>query len=107
MISLRYRRNYGRLIQHPGLALVPMLMFVAAYTHQRISIGRGFKFPRFVVLGAGVAWLIYSVYEFAIARELKPESVPIRADFLIIYPALLVVTGLGFVAYVNTFRTRP
>ena len=86
-------------IRCPNLALVPAVLFLAAYVQHRLRIGRGFRFSRFVVLGASVLWLLYTIYEFSVQRELPPESVPIRIDLLVVYPALLAVTAAGVVAY--------
>ena len=93
-------------IRYPVLALVPAVLFVAAYVHHRVRAGRGFRFSRFIVLAAGVVWLLYTVYEFSIQREVKPESVPIRIDLAVVYPALLIVTAAGVAAYLFGFRHR-
>jgi hypothetical protein len=93
-------------IAHPTLAFVPALLFVAAYVHHRLLGGRGFRLARFVVLSAGCAWLLYALYEFGVQREFKPESVPIRVDLAFIGPVLLVVTGLGAIAYLFGFPRR-
>jgi hypothetical protein len=93
-------------IRYPVLALVPAALFVAAYVQHRVRSGRGFRFSRFCVLSAGITWLLYTVYEFAIQRELKPESVPIRVDLAVVYPALLAVTAAGVAAYLVGFRRR-
>jgi hypothetical protein len=93
-------------IRHPGLALVPAVLFLVAYVQHRVRVGRGFRFSHFVILGAGVVWLLYTIYEFGVQRELKPESVPIRIDLLVVYPALIAVTAAGVAAYVVGFRGR-
>jgi hypothetical protein len=93
-------------ISYPVLALVPAALFVAAYVQHRVRGGRGFRFSRFVVLAAGVIWLLYTIYEFSIQRELKSESVPIRVDLAVVYPALLAVTAAGVAAYMFGFRRR-
>jgi len=93
-------------IRHPVLAIVPALLFAAAYVHRRVSGGRGFRVSRFVILSAGVVWVFYLYYELHIQQELKPEQVPIRVDLLAIYPALLIFTVLGITAYLLGFRSR-
>jgi hypothetical protein len=91
-------------IRYPGLALVPAVLFLAAYVQHRLRIGRGFRFSRVVVSGAGIVWLLYTIYELSVQRELPPESVPIRIDLLVVYPALLAATAAGVVAYAAGFR---
>lgn len=93
-------------IRHPVLALLPAVLFVAAYVQLRVRSGRGFLFSRFVVLAAGCFWLLYSLYEFGVQRELKPDGVPIRVDLAVVYPALILITAAGFTAYVFAFRRR-
>jgi hypothetical protein len=93
-------------VSNPGLALVPAVLFIAAYIHHRVRGGRGIRPTRFVVLVAGSVWFLHALYEFSVQREFKPENVPIRVDLAIIGPALLVVTAAGSIAYMFGFP-RP
>ncbi len=80
----------GILVQHPGLAALPALVFLLLY---RLA-------PRRLILAAAVAWLLYGFYEFGMKLELLCSGeCDIRIDLLRIYPALgalsliAVVTG--------------
>ena len=95
-------------INNPGLAFVPVILFVAAYIHHRVLGGRGFRPARMVVLAGGCIWLLYALYELSVQRELKPESVPIRVDMVFIGPALLIASVLAVFAYLFGFpRSSP
>src|ERR1035441_10885759 len=86
-------------INNPGLAFVPVILFVAAYIHHRVLGGRGFRPARLVVFAGGCIWLLYALYELSVQGKLKPESVPIRVDMLFIGPALLITSALAVFAY--------
>src|SRR5687767_6087941 len=91
-------------ISHPGLALLPAFLFFAADFHHRIR-SSGLQFSRLLMLGAGVVWLLYAIYEFTVQRGVTQDSVPIRVDLLLMFPVLLIVTLLGTVAYAISFRS--
>jgi hypothetical protein len=56
-----------------------------------VLLGLGRRTRRRVVLGVGVAWLLYSVYEFAMKqRWLCSGECNIRIDLLVIYPLLFL-----------------
>lgn len=94
------------LINFPLLGLVPAALFLAAYVHRRIRVGRDSRASRLVVLAGAVIWMLYLVYEFRVQGELKTENVPIRADLLFVYPVLLGVTVAGIGAYLFGFGRR-
>jgi hypothetical protein len=94
-------------INNPGLAFVPVILFVAAYIHHRVLGGRGFRPARLVVLAGGCIWLLYALYELSVQGKLKPESVPIRVDMLFIGPALLITSALAVFAYLFGFPHKP
>lgn len=93
-------------INFPFLALIPAALFLTACAHSQIRIGRDSRASRFVMLTGAVIWMLYPVYEFRVQGELKTENVPIRADLLVVYPALLGVTVAGLGAYLFGFRRR-
>jgi hypothetical protein len=68
-------------------------------------LGLGRRGHRRVTIGAGVAWLSYAFYEFAMKqRWLCSGECNIRIDLLAIYPALVI----AFVAaVVSLLRPRP
>ena len=74
-----------------------------------VLLGLGRHARRRVATGAGIAWLLYGVYEFGMEqRWLCSGECNIRIDLLLIYPLLLT----GFVAAaISLFRasagTRP
>jgi formate hydrogenlyase subunit 3/multisubunit Na+/H+ antiporter MnhD subunit len=58
-----------------------------------------------VAVGAGVAWLLYSAYEFGMKqRWLCSGECNIRVDLLLIYPVLLIILIVGAV---SLFRSPP
>ena len=81
-------------IEHPLLAAAIGLLLVALgrWTHRRLA------------MTAGVMWLMYSLWEFAIKqRWLCRGDCDIRADLILIYPVLL----LASVAAVVSLLIRP
>jgi hypothetical protein len=81
-------------IEHPLLAAVIGLLLLA--------LGRSLH--RGLAMTAGVMWLMYSVWEFAIKqRWLCRGDCDIRADLILIYPVLLV----GSLAAVVSLVIRP
>jgi hypothetical protein len=51
----------------------------------------GRRFGRGVATGAGIAWLLYGVYEFGMKqRWLCSGECNIRVDLLLIYPVLVI-----------------
>ncbi|HET7456295.1 MAG TPA: hypothetical protein VFJ74_01490 [Gemmatimonadaceae bacterium] len=82
----------------PTLAIVPGVLFLLLYLARR----------RRLVLAAGVAWLIYAVYELGMEhRVLCSGECDIRVDLLAIYPLLLLLSLAALVALVWPRRTRP
>jgi hypothetical protein len=87
-------RTMAVFIEHPLLAAVIGLLLLA--------LGRSLH--RGLAMTAGVMWLMYSVWEFAIKqRWLCRGDCDIRADLILIYPVLLV----GSVAAVVSLLIRP
>jgi hypothetical protein len=77
------------LIQWPLLAAVPGLLFLGLYRSLR----------RRWILYAGVAWLLYALYELGMRwRWLCTGECNIRVDLLLIYPALAMVSLAAIVA---------
>jgi hypothetical protein len=51
------------------------------------------------VLGAAAAWLLYGLYEYGMRlRWLCSGECNIRVDLLLLYPALLVVSGVALLS---------
>jgi hypothetical protein len=80
-------------------------IFAATIGIALVVLGR--RAGRGVVTGAGIAWLLYGVYEFGIKqRWLCSGECNIRVDLLLIYPVLVI----GLVAAgISLFRAprRP
>jgi formate hydrogenlyase subunit 3/multisubunit Na+/H+ antiporter MnhD subunit len=69
-----------------------------------VLLGLGRRAHRRVAIGAGLAWLLYALYEMGMQqRWLCSGECNIRVDLLIIYPVLLV--GL-VAALVSLLRAR-
>jgi hypothetical protein len=84
----------GIFIVSPWLALLPALAFAAV----------GYRSHRAVAWMAAVVWLLYAVYETAMARRiLCSGECNIRVDLLLLYPFLLI---LSLVALVIAIRGR-
>ncbi|MBI3988090.1 MAG: hypothetical protein HY347_00590 [candidate division NC10 bacterium] len=78
------------LIEEPLLAAVPCGVFLALFAVSR----------KLLVLVAAGAWLAYLPYELAMKlRILCSGECNIRVDLLFLYPALLVVSVVGLVAF--------
>lgn len=88
-------RILGIFIAFPWLALVPALAFAA------IGYRRRHVFPWAVA----TAWLLYGVYETAMARRiLCSGECNIRVDLLVLYPVLTILSVAA--AVVAARRTR-
>jgi hypothetical protein len=85
------------LIEWPALALVPAgLLFALALAARRR-----------LVYGAACGWLAYAVYEYGMKwRWLCSGECNIRVDLLLLYPALLVLTGVALVSGIRALRRR-
>jgi hypothetical protein len=86
-------------IEYPALAAAIGLML----------LGLGRRTHRRVAAGAGVAWVLYALYEFGMKqRWLCSGECNIRIDLLVIYPALaagLVIAALSLLR--ARWGTRP
>ena len=68
-----------------------------------LAFGRGRRAP----VVAGVAWLLYAVYETGMKqRWLCSGECNIRVDLLLVYPMLLVVTVVAVVSLIRNGRGR-
>ena len=84
----------GVFVEHPLLAAVIGILFV--------TLGR--VLHRSLATAAGVMWIIYSLWEFAIKqRWVCRGDCDIRADLIFIYPLLI----LGSVAAVVGLVIKP
>lgn len=85
------------LIELPWLGLIPAALFLAAY---RVSRRR-------LALVAGIAWLLYVPYEYAMLRRwLCSGECNIRIDLLLIYPALVLISAAAAVAVLRSATRR-
>ena len=76
-------------IQTPLLAALPAVLFLGLYR----------VFRRRLILYAGMAWLLYAIYELGMnKRWLCSGECNIRVDLLLIYPLLALMSIAGFVA---------
>jgi hypothetical protein len=84
-------------IRFPTLAVLPALLFLVLH---RI-------FSRRAALHAGLAWLLYGLYELGMRqRWLCSGECNIRVDLLLIYPSLGVISIVGIVASARAARNR-
>ena len=88
----RFLSMMGIFIVYPWLAaLIGVALLV---------LGRGGR----AAAVAGVAWLLYAVYETGMKqRWLCSGECNIRVDLLLVYPLLLIMTVIGVV---NPLRTK-
>ena len=85
------------LIELPWLGLIPAALFLAAH---RASGGR-------LALVAGLAWLVYVPYEYAMLRRwLCSGECNIRVDLLLVYPALVLISAAAAVAVLRSAARR-
>jgi len=85
------------LIELPWLGLIPAALFLAAHRVAR----------RLVVMVAGVAWLAYVPYEYAMLRRwLCSGECNIRVDLLLVYPALVLISAAAAVAVLRSAARR-
>jgi hypothetical protein len=84
-------------IEWPLLAIVPSVVFLAAYGATR----------RRLTAAAGLAWLLYAAYEMAMRlRWLCTGECNIRVDLLLIYPLLAFLSVVAIVSAIRR-RTKP
>jgi hypothetical protein len=88
-------RTMGVLIERPGLALLPALLFLALY----------FSTRKVVVLVAGLTWLGYCLYETGMKqRILCGGECNIRIDLIAIYPMLIGISLIAAIVGLLAFR---
>lgn len=64
-----------------------------------LLLGLGRLMHRWLAMVAGIMWLLYSLYEFAIKKRwLCTGDCDIRADVVLIYPILLLGTVVAVVS---------
>lgn len=91
-------RAMAVLIEYPVLAGVIGLLLV----------GLGRWAGRRIVLGVGLIWLLYAVYETGMQqRWLCGGECNIRVDLLLIYPLLLGASAVAAVSLLRAGRGRP
>ena len=85
------------LIELPWLGLIPAALFLAAHRASR----------RRLALVAGLAWLVYVPYEYAMLRRwLCSGECNIRVDLLLVYPALVLISAAAAVAVLRSAARR-
>jgi hypothetical protein len=86
---------YPLLVAWPALAGIPVLLFGGLFAASR----------RKIALAAGLVWLLYLLYEYAMKlRLLCSGECNIRVDLLLIYPALVALSAAGSVAAAKAWR---
>lgn len=85
----------SQLSTNPVVMLLIGLLFFAAYLLIKGRAGSTLR-PQ-ALLWPGVAWTLWAIWEFAIAR-FSPEA-NIRVDFLLIVPLVLIVSVVGLVRF--------
>ena len=84
-------------VEYPWLAALVAIPF----------LGLGRRLGRRVAVAAGLAWLLYAVYEMGMKqRWLCSGECNIRIDLLLVYPVLLVFTLAGAVSLLRSGRAR-
>ena len=85
------------LIQSPWLAVMPACLFLVLYRVTR----------RRVVSVAGLTWLAYAVYEYAMYRRwLCTGECNIRVDLLLLYPCLILLSLIAGVSAIRAIVQR-
>jgi hypothetical protein len=88
-----------------------MAIFIA-YPWSAAAIGAlfvalGWRRQRRVVTGAGIAWIIYAVYETGMQqRWLCTGECNIRVDLLLIYPLLLLISAAALFSLIRAQRPQ-
>ena len=86
------------LIDRPLLALLPAGLFIFLWVSSRSRWS----------LAAAVTWALYAGYEYGMkARVLCSGECNIRVDLLLVYPALLVVSGAAIFRSLRRFMLKP
>ena len=90
-------RAMAVLIEQPFLALAPAALFAVLFA---VSKSRP-------VLIAGLLWLAYCPYEYAMKfRILCSGECNIRIDLLVLYPVLILVSLAGLVMFATAVWRR-
>jgi hypothetical protein len=88
----------GVFVAWPWLALLPAALFLALYRASR----------RKTVAAAGVIWLLYAVYEYAMQRRwLCSGECNIRVDLLLLYPFLVLISVIAGIVAVRAMMRKP
>jgi hypothetical protein len=98
----------GIIVSAPGVALLPAGVFLGGWwASPRNAASSG-------ALIAGIAWLMYTIYETRMYFWAKTVHAPIRVDLLIIVPVLYLLSIVGVVSWViggrrarRHFRSDP
>ena len=92
-----FYRTLGGLIDRPWLALLPGALLLALYIKARKPS----------VLIAGLAWVVYCLYESGMKlRILCGGECNIRIDLMLIYPVLVAVSLGAMVRAVLVLRAK-
>jgi hypothetical protein len=90
-ILLMPLRAMSVFISSPIFVFVPTIIFLGLFAVSK----------RFSVLLAGLLWLAYLPYEYAMKlRILCSGECNIRVDLLLIYPVLLVASIIAIIAFI-------
>ena len=100
--TTRHHNRYGKIMEivskfvtNPAFLLLIGLLFFAAYLLLRGRDGNTLRSQ--ALLWPGMAWTLWAIWEFSIAR-FSPEA-NIRVDLFLIIPLVLVVSIVGLVMF--------
>ena len=89
---------FGLVVSAPGVALLPAGVFLCGWlTSPRKAASSG-------ALIAGIAWLMYTIYETRMYFWAKTVHAPIRLDLMIIAPVLYLLSIVGIVSWIVGWR---
>ena len=89
-------------IAFPPFAFVVALLFLGSWFWYRKKTKSQAGYPKgSSLLFAGIAWLLYGLYEIKMYFWSKTVVAPIRVDLLLIAPVLCGITVAGIIGFVR------
>lgn len=93
-----FMRGMAIFVEYPALAAAVGVLL----------LGLGVRRRRRIAIGAGIAWLLYAIYEEGMKqRWLCTGECDIRIDLLVIYPALLIAVVVAVASLIRGTRMTP
>lgn len=87
-------------VWHPERAWAVAALFVVLFVVSRSLRSRGIRPRAWIALIPAAAWVVFGLLELSS----KLERSDIRIDLLVTWPALVVITALGTVAWTADYR---